>query len=88
MIKSIIFSLSLLFLVHGLFAQREDETKEKLPFLQTKDSTIIGEMDLKNLKFTPFLAPSVSPEVGVMLVGGGLVSFKLDKESKILQRSS
>jgi len=69
-------------------AQKEPEEEESLPFLQAKDSAKIGEMDLKNLRFTPFLAPSVSPEVGVMLVGGGLISFKLDKESKILQRSS
>ena len=67
-----------------LFAQKEPEEEESLPFLQAKDSAKIGEMDLKNLRFTPFLAPSVSPEVGVMLVAGGLISFKLDKESKEL----
>jgi hypothetical protein len=33
----------------------------------------------KNFRITPFIAPSVSPEVGVMLTGGGLMSFSLDK---------
>ena len=33
----------------------------------------------KNFRITPFIAPSVSPEVGVMLTGGGLISFSLDK---------
>ncbi|MCK5470515.1 MAG: hypothetical protein KAI99_18460, partial [Cyclobacteriaceae bacterium] len=76
--------LSLFFLSNLIFAQREAEEEESLPFVYKKDSSIVGEMDLKNLRFTPFLAPSVSPEVGVMLVGGGLISFKIDRKSKIL----
>jgi len=80
--------LCLLFFQSYLFAQREAEQEEKLPFIIKSDSTKVGEMDLKNLRFTPFLAPSVSPEVGAMLVGGGLISFKLDPKSKVLQRSS
>ena len=70
------------------FAQREAEEEENLPFIQTKDSSQVVEMDLKNIRVLPFIAPTVSPEVGFMLIGGGLISFKLDKESKILQRSS
>ena len=71
-----------------LHAQRETESQETLPVLYDKDSVPVGELDLKNFRFTPFLAPSVSPEVGLMLVGGGLISFKLDQESKVLQTSS
>lgn len=80
--------LTLFFLSNLIFAQREAEEGENLPFIYKKDSSVVGEMDLKNLRITPFLAPSVSPEVGVMLVGGGLISFKIDRKSKILQRSS
>lgn len=86
--KFLIFIFSFLLLSYLSFAQREAEEEESLPFILKKDSSIVGEMDLKNLRVTPFLAPSVSPEVGLMLVGGGLVSFKIDKKSKILQRSS
>lgn len=70
------------------FAQREAEEEDNLPFIPSKDSSHVLEMDLKNLRILPFIAPTVSPEVGFMFVGGGLVSFKLDRESKILQRSS
>jgi outer membrane protein assembly factor BamA len=69
-------------------AQREIEEEGKLPFIPTKDSSVVVEMDLKNFKILPFAAPSVSPEVGFMLIGGGLISFKVDKDSKFLQRSS
>jgi hypothetical protein len=43
-----------------------------------EDSVVKKE---KNFRITPFIAPAVSPEVGVMLVGGGLVSFSLDKDN-------
>jgi len=75
-------------LCNYLFAQREVEEEENLPFIPRLDSGEVVEMDLKNLRITPFIAPAVSPEVGVMLVGGGLISFKLDKKNKIVQRSS
>jgi hypothetical protein len=84
--KRLFLILSFACLANFLLAQREEE--ESLPFIYKKDSSIVGEMDLKNLRFTPFVAPSVSPEVGLMLVGGGLVSFKFDRKSKILQPSS
>lgn len=86
--KFIILIFSFLLLNNLIFAQREAEKEESMPFIYKKDSSIVGEMDLKNLRVTPFRASSVSPEVGLMLVGGGLVSFKIDKKSKILQRSS
>ena len=88
MSKCLIFIFSFLLWSNLIFAQREGQEEEILPVILKKDSTVVGEMDLKNVKFTPFIAPTVSPEVGLMLVGGGLISFKIDKESKILQRSS
>lgn len=86
--RYLILFLGLLLVIGDLMAQRETEEDESLPFIPTKDSSEVVEMDLKNLKIAPFIAPSVTPEVGFMIVGGGLISFKIDKESKILQRSS
>ena len=86
--KFLLLFFHFMILSNIIFAQREEEVEDKMPFILKKDSSIVGEMDLKNLRITPFLAPSVSPEVGVMLVGGGLISFKVDRKSKILQRSS
>lgn len=86
--KLLFLIISFLCFSNILFAQREAEEEESLPFIPSGDSSQVLQMDLKNLKVLPFIAPTVSPEVGFMLVGGGLISFKLDKESKILQRSS
>ncbi len=87
--KRVCMFLLTIHILSGLvFAQREAEEEESLPFIQTKDSSQVVEMDLKNIRVLPFAAPTVSPEVGFMFVGGGLVSFKIDQESKILQRSS
>lgn len=80
--------LILLLLSSLVYAQREAEEEESLPFIPKLDSGEVVEMDLKNLRITPFIAPSVSPEVGLMLVGGGLISFKLDQKNKVVQRSS
>lgn len=86
--KIVLLFLGLCMISPLLFAQRDAEVEESLPFIHKNDSANVGEMDLKNLKFTPFIAPTVSPEVGFMLVGGGLITFKIDKTSKVLQRSS
>ncbi len=83
-----ILAIIFFFLISRAHAQIENDYEETLPLIQKNDSSNLVEINAKNLKFTPFLAPAVSPEVGLMLVGGGLVSFKIDKESIILQRSS
>ncbi len=74
---------------HGaLFAQQPVPRKEEqLPIIK-KDSIPIGEVKLDKLKILPFIAPSVSPELGFMISGGGLISFNLDKKNKLIQRSS
>jgi hypothetical protein len=69
------------------FAQREDENNLQ-PIITKKDSAGIAEVETKNFRITPFIAPSVSPEVGLMLTAGGLISFKLDKEDAKIQPSS
>ena len=88
MFKYFTLTLGLIFFVNYLMAQREAEEEKSLPFIPTKDSSDVLEMDLKNVRILPFISPSVSPEIGFMLVGGGLISFKLDNQSKMLQRSS
>ncbi len=66
-------------------AQEESE----LPVIIKKDSTHVGEVKIGNKsKFTPFIAPSLNPEVGVMLTAGGLFSFSLERLNTKLQRSS
>ena len=85
-LRKYLFLISIcLSLTNHLYAQREAEEEDNLPFIPTKiDTTEVVEMDLKNVRILPFIAPSVSPEVGFMLVGGGLISFKLDKESSCI----
>lgn len=85
--KSLLLLFAIIFINQLIYAQKEKE-EEQLPIVLDEDSTAFVEMDLKKIRFTPFIAPSVSPEVGVMLVGGGLVSFKLDRADKLLQPSS
>ncbi len=85
--KRIFFILSIIILSTQLFAQKEKE-EDNVPILLKDDSTALIEMDLKKIRFSPFIAPSVSPEVGFMLVGGGLVSFKTDRSDRLLQPSS
>jgi len=84
--KAILFT-GIILLSHSIFAQKGNE-EDNVPIILKEDSTVIVDMDLKKIRFTPFLAPSVSPEVGIMLVGGGLISFKLDRTDRFLQPSS
>lgn len=76
-----------LFISHLLQAQK-DKDEDNMPLLRRQDSTSVGEVKLKRIKFTPFLAPALSPEVGLMLTGGGLISFTVDRSDKLLQPSS
>ncbi len=80
-----LFGFCILF--NPALAQREDES-EQVPVITKKDSTVVAEIDTKNFRITPFLAPSVSPEVGLMLTAGGLISFKLDRQNGKIQPSS
>lgn len=76
-----------IFSCHTGFSQK-DKGEENIPMVLKKDSTAYMELDLKKIRFTPFVAPAVSPEVGLMLTGGGLISFKTDRKDKLLQPSS
>ena len=72
---------------HTVVAQKDKE-ETKLPYIQKKDSSAVGEVNTKKIRIMPYLAPTISPEVGLMFVGGALISFKLDRTSKFLQPSS
>jgi len=87
MAKRLPLLFSLLMIFFTSMAQREDENNQ-LPIITKKDSTVIGEVKTKNLKITPYIAPSVSPEMGLMVTAGGLISFSLDTENKKIQPSS
>jgi hypothetical protein len=76
-----------IFIGHLVHAQKDKE-EDTLPFIKRQDSLAIAEVKLKKIKFTPFLAPALSPEVGLMLTGGGLISFTVDRSDKLLQPSS
>lgn len=80
----LVFIISL-FISHLLQAQK-DKDEDSMPLLRRQDSTSVGKE--KKIKFTPFLAPALSPEVGLMLTGGGLISFTVDRSDKLLQPSS
>ncbi len=69
------------------FAQ-EDTTYQKQTFLQRLDSIKNWKLDHGRSTFTPYVAPSYSPEMKFMLSAGGLFTFKLKPESPVLSRSS
>ncbi len=52
------------------------------------DSITNWKLEQGRSTFTPFIAPSYTPETSVMLTGGGLYTFKINRESKLLSRSS
>ncbi len=88
--KSLFFAILILLVINGcLHAQQlTTEEEEDLPIILKKDSSAIGQVDLNKLKILPFIAPSATPELGVMISIGGLISFNLDKGNKFIQRSS
>jgi len=86
--KLSLLAITFFFLVSKAHAQIENDYEEKPPIIQKNDSSGLVEINTNNLKFIPFLAPALTPELGFSLTGGGLISFKIDKKSKILQRSS
>ena len=79
-IGSLLFFLS--FLCHG------QEGKEKKSFWANLDSVRNAKIEMGQSLFTPFVAPSFSPELGFVLSGGGLYTFKVEKDNPFLERSA
>ncbi|MCD4734917.1 MAG: hypothetical protein K8R53_02635, partial [Bacteroidales bacterium] len=83
-------SFTILFYIIGtcfLFGQ-EDTTYKKKTWLQRLDSIQNWKIEKGRSTLTPFIAPSYSPEMKVMLTAGGLFTFKLKRDSPLLSRSS
>jgi len=72
-------------LVH---AQEADTTYKKKNFLQRMDSISNWKMERGRSTLTPFAAPSYTPETSVMLTVGGLYTFKMKPDDKLLSRST
>lgn len=71
-----------------LVAQAQDVEEKESHISQNIDSLRIIKYEGKNFKFTPFAAPSYSPELEVLLSAGGLMTFSLQKDNPLVSRSS
>lgn len=66
----------------------QDVPEKERHISQNIDSLRIIKYEGKNFKFTPFAAPSYSPELQVLISAGGLMTFSLQKENPLVSRSS
>lgn len=84
---SLLFSL-LIFLPYLIIGQEDRPPINKKSILANIDSLRIAQINLGRTKFTPFIAPSYSPELEFLVSAGGLLTFKVQKENPFLERSS
>ena len=85
------FFLVLLFLsVTPALSQEVSDEQEpvKKSFWARLDSSRNARLTAGLPLFTPFIAPAFSPELGFLISGGGLYTFKLQKDNPDLERSS
>jgi len=87
-IRSLTLLLMFSFLSGSLLAQEVDTVYKKKNFLQRMDSITNWKVSKGRSTFTPFIAPSYSPETSVMLTLGGLYTFKTKRSDRFLSRSS
>ena len=66
----------------------QDAPKDDRRVEQNIDSLRIIRVEGKNFRFTPFIAPSYSPELQLLISAGGLMTFSLQKENPLVSRSS
>ncbi len=71
-----------------LHAQTDSVEINNRSILANIDSLRIAQIELGKVKFTPFIAPSYSPELEVLFSAGGLLTFKIQKDNPVLERSS
>ncbi|MGQ1787705.1 hypothetical protein [Saccharicrinis sp. GN24d3] len=55
---------------------------------QTERDSLTSSSSVQNLMFTPYIAPSYSPELELMVTAGALISFKVQPDNPMLGRSS
>ena len=69
------------------YAEKKDTLNSK-HILSNLDSLRIAKVSLGKFKITPFIVPSYTPETELLISGGGLISYSIQKKNKKLSRSS
>jgi len=87
-LKKNILLFFVLFQVTFISLAQEDTVYTKKTFFQRLDSIRNWKLETGRSTLTPFIAPSYSPEMQVMITAGGLFTFKLQPISPLLSRSS
>ncbi len=87
-IRFLFTSIFVLFIVSGLLSQTADSVYQKKGFLQRMDSINNWKIERGRSTLTPFAAPSYTPETSFMLTAGGLYTFKISPDDKLLSRST
>lgn len=85
--RKVIYLLLTVILPIIIYGQN-DTIHQKKTFFQRLDSTRSWKLETGRSTLTPFISPSYSPEMQLSITAGGLFTFKLDRESKLLSRSS
>lgn len=77
-----------LFATQAAAQEQAASPRKKLSFIARLDSARQARIAAGKGLFTPFLAPSYTPETGFLLSGGGLYTFTTDRADSTLLRSS
>ncbi|TLX74983.1 hypothetical protein E9993_11365 [Labilibacter sediminis] len=89
MLKFKCFILTLLlFCAIDIWAQIPQVGNPTKEDIEKADSTLQSAPKSKNFMFTPYVAPSYSPELQFLFSAGGLMSFKVQPDNPIVERSS
>lgn len=83
--NSLFLSLFLYFFISSVNGQI-DSLSEKV--LNNLDTLRFAKVSFGSFKIAPYIAPTYSPETSWMLTGGGLISFKMQKDDAKLNYSS
>ena len=84
--KRLFFISSILFLFNIVSTAQLDSLKEKV--IENLDTLRFAKVKFGAFKIAPYVAPIYSPETNFMISGGGLLSFKVQKDDKKLNYSS
>jgi hypothetical protein len=67
---------------------QEDTIHQKKSFMQRLDSIRNWKLENGRSTFSPFIAPSYSPEMKFTITAGGLYTFKVQRDNPLVSRSS
>ncbi|MCW3807267.1 BamA/TamA family outer membrane protein [Plebeiibacterium marinum] len=82
---ALVFFLFFVFNMLGQEVTTIDPVKTEVEGLNSLSPELCKE---KNLMITPYVAPTYTPELGMLISGGGLVSFKIHPQNPLVDRSS